>query len=129
MFFWLATMSLEKAHIPICPAKDFRVSVKVDRELYDRAKKHRIDVHTLFRLTLQEAVTVLEKEIYVRNQNNNHDSHTESAFFGAMVRSDDEQREPRYPRGPQKQDSKRTQAEDARAARMGTSLRRAREIL
>lgn len=50
------------SEIPITPTDTVRVNVALDRELYQKARDLHIDVHTLFRMKLREAVDVLDRE-------------------------------------------------------------------
>lgn len=53
---------LKRAQVPIIPQNAIRVAVKVDRDLYRNAKNMKIDIHTLWRMTLQSAVDALREE-------------------------------------------------------------------
>lgn len=55
-------MTTRRAHIPLIPTDSIRVAVKVDRSVYLLAKKLKIDVHSLWRMTLQDAVDTLKEQ-------------------------------------------------------------------
>lgn len=78
-------------HIPVVPTNMKRVNVAVEKEIYLRAKQLKIDIHTLFRMTLGEAVEVKEREREKNEFSRKHFTHdhdhqsTKEALFGAMA--------------------------------------------
>ena len=61
---WAVHMArIRASEIPIIPTGDtMRVNVKVNRSVYKKAKALKVDVHTFWRLCLQEAVAALESQ-------------------------------------------------------------------
>lgn len=73
-------MLTRRAQIPIVPTESMRVAVKVDKSVYQLAKKLNIDVHSLWRMSLRNAVDIMNLAgAQDGNINPDHDSRNRNA--------------------------------------------------